>query len=54
MPLKWLDVGSWPAFGQTRDRDDAGNAAAGRMMKLYPGIQRLSPSAHDWNDVLTR
>lgn len=36
------------------DNDDAGNAAAGRMMKLYRGIQRLSPSAHDWNDILTR
>ena len=28
MPLKWLDVGSWPAFGQTREHDEAGNATA--------------------------
>ena len=28
MPVKWLDVGSWPAFGQTRDADAAGNAVA--------------------------
>ncbi|MEM1353295.1 MAG: mannose-1-phosphate guanylyltransferase [Planctomycetota bacterium] len=29
MPLSWLDVGSWPSFGQTRPSDDAGNRAAG-------------------------
>ena len=29
MPLRWLDVGSWPAFAQTRQTDDAGNATAG-------------------------
>jgi mannose-1-phosphate guanylyltransferase len=26
MPLKWLDVGSWPAFGETCARDASGNA----------------------------
>jgi mannose-1-phosphate guanylyltransferase len=30
MPVHWLDVGSWPAFGKTRQTDDEGNAAAGR------------------------
>lgn len=29
MPLRWLDVGSWPAFGETLAPDDAGNAASG-------------------------
>ncbi len=29
MPLKWLDVGSWPAFAETLSKDDTGNAAAG-------------------------
>lgn len=29
MPLKWLDVGSWPAFAQALKKDDAGNAASG-------------------------
>ncbi|MCX7886721.1 MAG: mannose-1-phosphate guanylyltransferase [Verrucomicrobiae bacterium] len=28
MPLRWLDVGSWPAFAQTCARDSAGNAIA--------------------------
>jgi mannose-1-phosphate guanylyltransferase len=31
MPLKWLDVGSWPSYAETRPRDEHGNAiAAGR------------------------
>jgi len=29
MPLSWLDVGSWPSFGQTREHDADGNASAG-------------------------
>ena len=28
LPLRWLDIGSWPSFGRTLDRDAAGNAAA--------------------------
>lgn len=27
MPLRWLDVGSWPSFAQTHDRDEEGNVA---------------------------
>lgn len=27
MPLRWLDVGSWPAYGQTLRKDKQGNAA---------------------------
>jgi hypothetical protein len=34
------------------DADDPGNAAADRMMVLHPAVQRLRPSAHDWNDAL--
>jgi mannose-1-phosphate guanylyltransferase len=29
MPLRWLDVGSWPSFAQTCPRDEAGNALGG-------------------------
>lgn len=29
MPLRWLDVGSWPSFAKTCDTDEAGNAASG-------------------------
>lgn len=35
MPLKWLDVGSWPAFGDTCLRDGNGNAiGTGRTLLL--------------------
>lgn len=29
MPLSWLDVGSWPSYGETLDVDGAGNAVGG-------------------------
>ena len=29
MPLNWLDVGSWPSFGDTLTPDDAGHRASG-------------------------
>ena len=32
MPLKWLDVGSWPFFAQTCERDADGNALAARHL----------------------
>jgi mannose-1-phosphate guanylyltransferase len=33
MPLKWLDIGSWPMFAETCTRDEHGNAlAAGRSI----------------------
>ena len=33
MPLRWLDVGSWPSFAQTCPHDEQGNAlAAGRTL----------------------
>ena len=35
------------------DADDPGDAAADRMITLHPTVQRLRPSAHDWNDMLT-
>lgn len=35
------------------DADEAGDAAAAAMLALHPAVQRLRPSAHDWNDVLT-
>jgi mannose-1-phosphate guanylyltransferase len=35
MPLRWLDVGSWPSLAQTCRRDEHGNAvAAGRTIFL--------------------
>lgn len=35
MPLKWLDVGSWPSFAETCPKDADGNAlAAGRVLLM--------------------
>jgi len=35
MPLRWLDVGSWPSFGETCPHDAQGNAlGAGRILTL--------------------
>lgn len=36
------------------DDDNAGNRACHLLLRNYPSIKRLIPSAHDWNDVLTR
>jgi len=35
------------------DADDPGDAGAAAMLAHHPAVQRLRPSAHDWNDVLT-
>jgi hypothetical protein len=36
------------------DADPTGDAMARAMIALHPTIQRLRPSRHDWNDVLTK
>ncbi len=33
MPVKWLDVGSWPSFGETLTVDEEGNRAAGAKVQ---------------------
>jgi len=35
------------------DADEPGDAVAAQMIALHPAVQRLRPSAHDWNDLLT-
>jgi len=34
------------------DADSVGDAMAQAMLRLHPGVQRLRPWAHDWNDLL--
>jgi hypothetical protein len=34
------------------DAGPAGDHMANAMIAQHPAIQRLRPSAHDWNDVL--
>jgi len=35
------------------DDDEPGEAASCQLITRHPSIQRLRPSAHDWNDALT-
>jgi len=35
------------------DSDPTGENMAHEMMALHPGVKRLPPSHHDWNDALT-
>jgi len=37
MDADWLDVGSWPALGQTLDQDEQGNAVSGPAVVLDGG-----------------
>jgi hypothetical protein len=36
------------------DSDLTGDAMANKMITLHPGIKRLRPVQHDWNDVLKK
>ncbi len=36
------------------DADPTGDAMARALIALHPTVQRLRPSRHDWNDVLTK
>ncbi len=41
MPLRWLDVGSWPSFKETLDPDENGNAASGCRSVLLDSSNTL-------------
>jgi len=41
MPLKWLDVGSWPSFKETRPADAGGNVVAGGKAVLLDAKDTL-------------
>jgi mannose-1-phosphate guanylyltransferase len=45
MPLRWLDVGSWPSFGETCPHDEHGNAiGGGRVLALDTGGTLIASS----------
>lgn len=52
--LPWLQplIGRGYAIYCGFDTDKAGETAANRLVHRHPSIQRLRPSAHDWNDAL--
>ena len=45
MPLKWLDVGSWPSYAETCPTDDHGNALAAEQHLLLESADCLVASA---------
>jgi len=44
MPLSWLDVGSWPAYGRTLETDEAGNALSAEHAELMESGNNLVAS----------
>ena len=52
MPLSWLDVGSWPSFAQTCEKDAAGNALGAARHLLLDTKQTLVAS-DDPNHTVT-
>jgi hypothetical protein len=49
--LQWLINQSFEIYCGF-DSDSTGDAMANNMIALHPGIKRLRPVQHDWNDVL--
>jgi mannose-1-phosphate guanylyltransferase len=44
MPIRWLDVGSWPAYARTLPRDGRGNAAGARALLHDSGNNLVASS----------
>jgi mannose-1-phosphate guanylyltransferase len=47
MPVKWLDVGSWPSFGETLTPDAAGNRSSGSAAVFMDSSNTLVVSETD-------
>jgi mannose-1-phosphate guanylyltransferase len=52
MPLSWLDVGSWPSFGDTREKDCDGNAFGGCKTVMMDSKNTLAVS-DDPDELIT-
>jgi len=50
MPLRWLDVGSWPSFAETRDIDEQGNASYGKV--LLKDCNNILVASEDANHLI--
>jgi mannose-1-phosphate guanylyltransferase len=53
MRLRWLDVGSWPSFAETRSRDEHGNALAAEQYLLSDTANCLVASSDPHHLVAT-
>jgi len=51
MDVDWLDVGSWPSYGETIDPDGAGNRVAGGGVALHDSRHNLVVSSDDRHTV---
>ncbi len=47
MPLTWLDIGSWPAYGETCPTDDSGNQLGAEKTALLDSRNTLVASSDD-------
>lgn len=47
LAVRWLDVGSWPSFAETRVADDAGNRAAGCHTAMLDACNTIAASSED-------
>jgi mannose-1-phosphate guanylyltransferase len=52
MPLRWLDVGSWPSFGETREQDEAGNRFGG-CKTVYMDSKNTLAVSDDPDELIT-
>ncbi|MEM6854292.1 MAG: mannose-1-phosphate guanylyltransferase [Planctomycetota bacterium] len=52
MPLKWLDVGSWPSFADTLEKDEHGNAASGGQT-VHVESQNILTATDDPKHLIT-
>ncbi|MEM9914881.1 MAG: mannose-1-phosphate guanylyltransferase [Planctomycetota bacterium] len=52
MPLSWLDVGSWPSFADTLDKDEHGNAASGGQT-VHVESQNILTATDDPKHLIT-
>jgi mannose-1-phosphate guanylyltransferase len=53
MPLRWLDVGSWPSYAQTCPHDEQGNALAAPLHQLYDSTDCLVASSEPGHLITT-
>lgn len=53
MPLRWLDVGSWPSFAETCPRDEQGNSLAAERTMLLDTHGTLAVSSDPGHLIAT-
>ncbi len=52
MPLSWLDVGSWPSYAETLEKDATGNASAG-CRSVFMDSRNVLAVSNDADELIT-